>query len=324
MPSIRQRFHLSPCSDFRSHFCRQQIWPREAQDLSQWVKDNVDLLSEALGLQIEFDEAEGQVGNFRLDLAGYEGTSQRPVVVENQFGKTDHAHLGKLITYAAGREAGVLVWIANMFREPHRRALEWLNRTSDEDLLFYGVELQVWQIDNSKPAPRYNVVAKPPLQKMPVLPSEPSGRTMKYQAFWAKLLEYVRTNYPNVVSRSITPPVRSYISTHAGVTGFFIGSAFTIDKRFRVELYIDTGDRQRNKRAFAALHGSQEEIERAIGEELDWDEIPDKRASRISVYRTGWLDEATQQVNDYVAWAAQRMALFREVFQPRLKELELE
>jgi len=301
----------------------RKIWPREEQDLSQWVKDNAQLLGDALGLQVELDEAEGPVANFRLDLAGYEGTNQTPVVVENQFGRTDHDHLGKLITYAAGREAGVLVWIATEFQEAHREALEWLNRISGKDLLFYGLELEVLRIDESRPAVRFNVVSAPPVEKRPKQVTEPSERASKYRDFWTRLLNLIRSRFPSVRSDSVAP-AQSWFSTGAGMTGFAIGSSFTRDGRFRVELYIDTGDKERNKRAFALLKESQAEIEEAIGDRLEWEEIPDKRASRIAVYRAGTIEDALKSTDEYVNWAAERLSRFREVLQPRIRQLELD
>ena len=112
----------------------RKIWPREQEDHSQWMKDNIDVLNEALNLQIEIEEVESSVGPFRLDLAGNEARTQNPVVIENQFGNSDHDHLGKLITYSAGREAGDLIWVAMNFQEPQLSALRWLNSvTSDID-----------------------------------------------------------------------------------------------------------------------------------------------------------------------------------------------
>ena len=104
----------------------KKLWPREDPDLNRWMSANIELLNGVLGLQIDIDEAESAVGPFRLDLAGNETLTQKPIVIENQFGKTDHDHLGKLITYAASREAGILVWVAMDFQDAHRTALKWL------------------------------------------------------------------------------------------------------------------------------------------------------------------------------------------------------
>jgi len=106
-----------------------------------------------LNLQIEIEKREEGIENFRLDLSGIESYSQMPVVIENQYNTSDHAHLGKLITYSAHKEAGIIIWIANQFHKAHINAINWLNTISPKEMLFFAVQLKVIQIDNSKPAP---------------------------------------------------------------------------------------------------------------------------------------------------------------------------
>lgn len=300
----------------------RKIWPREEADLSQWIKINIDLLNEVLGLQIDIGEEESPVGVFRLDLAGNDARTQMPVVIENQFGKTDHDHLGKLITYAADREAGVLIWIAMEFQEPHRDALRWLNSITGQDMLFYGLKLEVFQIDASRPAPRYTVIAEPLLSKLPRPESqELPQRQLAYQDFWAKFLQHLKSKYPGM-TRASTPGPQSWFSTGIGNSGFSIGANFTGDGRFRVELYIDTGNKEQNKAAFAQLRESEGSIHEAIGEPLEWQELPERRASRISLPRPGTIDD-TKQHEEYISWSAERMTKFREVFRPFISRLTL-
>ena len=300
------------------------IWPKEAEDLSRWMRDNIEVLNDALGLQIEIEEAESRVGNFRLDLAGNEARTQKPVVIENQFGKTDHDHLGKLITYAAGREAGILVWIAMDFQQPHRDALHWLNGITGPEMLFYGVNLEVFRIDESSPAPKYTLVVEPPPYKRSSSVSTISPKAASYQAFWAKFLQHMKDKYPGV-TRAISAQAQSWFSTGAGVSGFSLNATFTGDGRFRVELYIDTGNKEQNKAAFGQLQESDGAIQQTIGENLDWTELPDRRASRISLYRPGssTIDDSSETLDEYVLWGSERMARFREVFRPLLTRLTL-
>ena len=166
----------------------KKIWPHEEKDLSVWIADNIDALNEVLSLQIEIEGKEESVYNFRLDLVGTDNLSQIPVIIENQFGQSDHDHLGKLITYSAAKEAGITIWIANDIQTGHRNAIEWLNRISPEAMTFYGVELEVFQIDDSLPAPNFRIVAGPPRSKRKVIPSgEISPRNRKYMEFFDKL-----------------------------------------------------------------------------------------------------------------------------------------
>ena len=303
----------------------RRIWPRETEDLSPWMKEHIDVLNEALGLLIEIEEQESPVGSFRLDLAGNDGLTQKPVVIENQFGKTDHDHLGKLITYAAGREAGILVWIAMDFQQPHRDALHWLNIVTGPEMLFYGVNLEVFRIDDSLPAPRYTLVVEPPPSKRPRLVSlELSPRAAKYQSFWTAFLQHLKSNYPGV-TRANAAPSDSYFFIGGGISGFSVGAYFTGDERFRVELYIDTGNREQNESAFVQLKESEGPIHEAIGEPLEWAGLPDSRASRTSLYRDGrcTIDDRPEELNEYVLWGCRHMAKFREVFRPLLTRLVL-
>ncbi len=117
----------------------RKIWPHEEKELSPWIADNIDALNDTLKLQIEIEGKEEQVHNFRLDLAGTDNASQMPVIIENQFGASDHDHLGKLITYSAVKEAGIMIWIANEIQTAHVNAIEWLNKISPQEMTFYGI-----------------------------------------------------------------------------------------------------------------------------------------------------------------------------------------
>lgn len=297
----------------------RKLWPNEERDLSPWVRENIDLLNETLGLQIDIEEAESSVGDFRLDLAGSETTTQRPVVIENQYGSTDHDHLGKLITYAAGREAGILVWLASDFRDAHRTALQWLNDVTGPEMAFFGVRLAVFKIDDSRPAPLYTVVVSPPRSKLPI-PRQPSERAARYRDFWSRFINHLQNEHPGL-TRAKTPQAQSWFSTGVGVSGFSVGTAFTGDGHFRVELYIDTGNKEQNKRAFTELKESEASIEEGVGEPLDWAELLDRRASRISLLRVGTLDDTPDQLQDYIGWGGAGMSKFRQVFSPLLKRL---
>ncbi len=130
----------------------RDIWPNEATNFTPWLVDNIDKLSQALGMEIEVQEREADVGDFSLDIMGKDLGSGRTVVIVNQLTETDHDHLGKLLTYAGGFDAGVLVWIAKKLRDEHRKALEWLNERTGPDVDCFGVVIEVMRIDDSKPA----------------------------------------------------------------------------------------------------------------------------------------------------------------------------
>ena len=139
----------------------REAWPHEAADLTPWLGDHVSELGAALGLELELQSSEAPVGTLSLDLLARDTGTNRTVIIENQLEPTDHDHLGKLLTYAGGYDANVIVWVARNFRDEHRQALDWLNQHTDDDTEFFGVVVEVWKIDGSRPAPHFNMVAAP-------------------------------------------------------------------------------------------------------------------------------------------------------------------
>lgn len=124
----------------------REVWPHEANDFTPWLEDNIDTLGDVLGLDLEVEAREASVGPFSLDLLARDLGSNRRVVIENQLDATDHGHLGKLLTYAAGFDASVVVWLVREFRPEHRATLDWLNHRTGEDTAFFGVVVEAWKI----------------------------------------------------------------------------------------------------------------------------------------------------------------------------------
>ena len=171
----------------------REAWPREDTDFTPWLAEHISELGAALGLEIELQEQEAQVGTFYLDLLAREPLTNRTVIIENQLEPTNHDHLGKLLTYAGGYDANVVVWVAKNFRDEHREAIDWLNRHTNEDAEFFGVAVELWKIDASRPAPHFNVVAAPNEwqreTKRSAQDANKSERNLRYQAFFQKLAD---------------------------------------------------------------------------------------------------------------------------------------
>ena len=139
----------------------REAWPNEAQDFTPWLAENIAELGEALGMDLELQQTEAAVGGYSLDMLATDQNQNRTVIIENQLEATNHDHLGKLLTYAAGYDANVIVWLTREFRDEHRLALDWLNQRTGDDTQFFGVVVEVWKIDNSRPAPHFNLVVTP-------------------------------------------------------------------------------------------------------------------------------------------------------------------
>src|SRR5947209_1954124 len=266
----------------------RDIWTHEAQDFTPWLVSNADRLSEALGIDLELDGAEQPVGGFKLDLVGRDITNDAVLIVENQLATTDHSHLGQVLTYAAGTAASTIVWIATAFREEHRQALDWLNENTGEDVHFFGVELQVVKIGDSPPAPLLNLVVQPnEWQKQvraAIQRSAVTGKGALYAQFWPNLLERVHGEYPEW-TRSRRAGPENWIEMKSPLRGTIISSGFAQGERLRHELYIDTGDGERNLEIFEQLRAHREEFEIAYGRPVEWEELPQRRACRVADYR---------------------------------------
>ena len=148
---------LEQITDLRS------IWKHEANDFTPWLakEENLAALSDAIGIELVLEEQESNVGDFSVDLFATEEGTGRKVVIENQLEETNHDHLGKIITYASGKDAEVIIWIVRKARDEHKKAIEWLNQHTDDSSAFFLIEIEVWKIGNSEPAPKFNIVERP-------------------------------------------------------------------------------------------------------------------------------------------------------------------
>lgn len=176
----------------------RKVWPHEAVDFTPWLTqdDNISLLSDAIGIDITIDETESNVGSFNVDIYATETDTGNKIIIENQLEDTNHDHLGKLITYASGKEAKFIIWIVKKAREEHRHAIEWLNNHTDNDIAFFLIEIELWSINNSDPAVKFNVVEKPnnwakEIKKADNTLSDTEKMKLEY---WTKFTDYAFTD----------------------------------------------------------------------------------------------------------------------------------
>jgi len=298
------------------------VWKHEAHDFTPWLRNNIEFLAEAVGLELDLVEAESAVGSYAVDLYAKDLNTGRWVIIENQLEQTDHSHLGQLMAYAAGKEAGVIIWISPHFRDEHRQTLNWLNEITDETVLFFGIELELLQVGDSLPAPNFKLVAQPSEWRKVVSRPMLSPRQQAYEAFFSQLLDKVKVKHPNLTRASKAYP-QNWFSFPVGRSGFSISATFAQDNSFRVVLYIDVGDKAKNKVAFDALYDDREAVEAGIGQATVWERLDDKQASRIYCGIAGSINDDPAHLRELQDWAVGLVWTFRNVFRPRVQKLKL-
>ncbi len=303
----------------------RDIWKSESQDFTPWLAqpENITALAEALSMELEIEAREREVGPFRADLLCKDLIDDSWVLIENQLERTDHSHLGQLLTYAAGLQTVTIVWIASRFTEEHRAALDWLNEISDERFKFFGVEVELWRIGDSVAAPKFNIVSKPNewtrsiTQASRRIESEALSETKKVQLdFWVALQKALEGH---AFLRSRKPRPQHWTTYSIGRTGMHLGAILDSQKsRIAVELYL--GD-ENAKSFFGQLKADQVTIEAELGHAPAWMELPSRRACRIVSYRsvTDPLDEASWP--ELIGWISKTLEAYYRAFHKRVLKL---
>jgi len=304
----------------------REVWEREATDFTPWLArpENLELLAEALYLeQLTLEATEHDVGRFSADIVARDADGL--VLIENQIEATDHRHLGQILTYLAGlEEAATVVWIAQRFLEEHRAAIDWLNANTVDRYSFFGIEIEVFQINDSALAPHFNVVAKPNdwsrgvgSRIKSIESATPNPLRQMYLEYWSGLHDYLVQNEKMI--RPPKPLPQQWLTFGVGRAGFYLNAVFQREqRRIRVELIINGAD----KAAFRALEVSQDDIARDFGFSLAWDEMPGRKSSRIALYRDD-VDMADRNTwADQFRWYAEQVKNFRRVFTSRIRALD--
>jgi hypothetical protein len=252
----------------------REVWEHEALDFTSWLRDNIDVLNEVLeheelNLYLSDINIEQPAGDFSVDMVAKDNFGNM-VVIENQLEKSDHDHLGKLITYLAAQGAKNAIWIVSFRRPEHVAAISWLNDSTKAAIHMFKVE--AIKIGESLPAPLFTLILGKPNDDREKL-GGPSPRDLLVYEFWKGLLE--RANGKTHLHSNIAPPYQSWIGTGAGKTGLSFSYVIFMHAA-RVELYIDSGSKEINKKIFYAIKEAETEIEAEFGEKLEWQPLEDQ------------------------------------------------
>jgi len=306
------------------------IWEDEPRDFTPWLAEHLDQLGEALGLNLRLIESEATVGSFAVDVLA-EADDEAVVVIENQLERTDHSHLGQLLTYAAGRDAWTLIWITPEFRDEHRAALDWLNRWTTNEIQAYGVEVRAVRIGDSLPAPEFRAVAFPNDWSRRAR-SQVSGSQMgddewnQRLAFFKELV--MRAHERGVASSPNAGAVRRSKSFPLRVDerGLTLWVEWRLTGVVTVHLDISTGDVDRNEE----IIGSLDDQRNAVASDLRFEPeyfFPDpdgphgRMAARVMMFRDLSIHDSQEEIAKTVEWCVDKLAGFQRVLEPRLRTI---
>ena len=312
----------------------RNIWTSEPGDFTPWLaqEENLRLLGDTIGVELELEAQEQSVGPFSADLLCKNTANDSWVLIENQLERTDHTHLGQLLTYAAGLQAVSIVWIAKQITEQHRAALDWLNEITAERFQFFGLEIEVWKIGDSQAAPKFNIVSKPNDWVRDV--TRDTARLVRAELtdvrklqleFWTGFSDYCSEN--EILVKVGKPQAQNWINFGIGRAGFKLEAVASMfdsvnntwnSHEIRAELYIDGIDA---KAHYLALEGQRDEIERSLERRLHWYNPDNARACRVYTSKLVDLNDRTRW-KEYHEWLRTELNKFSQVFRPLVANLE--
>jgi len=299
----------------------KEVWRREAADFTPWLRDNIDILNDILNFSISGAESEQSAGSFSVDIVA-EDDSGNPVIIENQFGKSDHDHLGKLLTYLTVIESKTAIWIVEDPRPEHINAITWLNESSSAS--FYLVKVEAVKIEDSAPAPLFTLIVGPSdeTRQAGIIKKDIAERYAIRHRFWSGLLNSSKEK--TKLHANISPSQHNWIGTSAGIRG--LGFNYGIRQHdSQIELYIDRGadSNEENKKIFDQLFALKDEIESAYGDVLLWERLDNRRACRISkkIDLGGYRDE--NKWDEISEAMIDTMIKFAKVIKPHIKNLNI-
>jgi hypothetical protein len=262
----------------------RQVWKHEALDFTKWLakQQNLDLLCKEIGgIELTVTQTEASVGSFAVDILAEDTTSGEKVIIENQLAVTNHDHLGKIITYASGLDARIVIWVFKEIREEHRNAVDWLNDITGENVNFFAIQMELWKIGDSPPAPKFNVICSPNTWANAVRNSANThSETGLFQLdFWSGLAEFLKDN--NSTLRIRKARAGHWYDISIGKSYAYISLIVSVKDDFiRCDFNI-----RNNKVLYNDLYEKKEEIESKLGFEMEWQELPHKNSSKVTIQK---------------------------------------
>lgn len=300
----------------------RDLWKHEQYDFSNWLAKAkiISYLNDILGLTLVDVNKEAYVGSYRCDLVAVDETDGTKVIIENQLEASNHDHLGKIITYASGLDAQVIVWIVKQAKEEHRSAIEWLNNNTNKHVNFFLIELHAYKIGDSNPAPKFEVVEQPnDFIKGSKNTSSGNNEMNKSQqerlTFWTLFNdEIVAHGKPFNVRKATTD---HWYDVAIGNSNCHLSiTLVNSDSFIGLELYIDN-----NKELFDELYKYKNDIESETGINFDWQRLDDKKASRVLYKMPGLNFDDHSNYHELMEEIITKILAMRTVFKDYLSKI---
>lgn len=296
----------------------REIWKHEALNFTQWLakEENIAVLCEELEINLENVKPEAAAGRYNVDLVADDIDTKCKVIIENQLEPTDHKHLGQLLTYASAYDASIIIWVVTDYTEEHRQAIDWFNRNISENIAFFLVQIEVYRIGESDPAPKFNIICEPNNWGKTVKSSGTgdvvSATKLMQMEFWEGLKSFA-SKTSTYVNFTHTPQPKHWFNISIGTSRCHIALTINTQKSyFGCEIYI-----RNDKALFDTLYQNKEKIEAVVGSELEWMELPDATASRILLTIKG-NPKDRKHWEEYFSWCVTTTEKFSRAFKPYL------
>jgi len=294
-------------------------WKHEASDFTNWLvaPENFLLLSEEIGLDMQVVKTQANVGSFFADILAEETNTGKKIIIENQLEITNHDHLGKLITYASGLEANYIIWIFKEIKEEHRKAIDWLNEVTDEDLNIFAIKMELWKIEDSLPAPKFNVICSPngwaKAFKKNSTSQDLTDSNLIQLEFWKGFATYLAQQKTSFKAQKAQP--QHWYTIRIGSSQYHLSLVISVKYNFlRVDFYIPN-----NKDIYKELKLKQTEIDNHFGKTLIWNDLQDYKASSISIKKEDIDIKKKENIEDAYKWLFENSELLFQAIKTYLK-----
>jgi len=292
----------------------RSVWEHEARDFTNWLaeEENLNTLGNEIGIDIVLLSTEAKTGSFSTDILAIEAYTDNKIIIENQLEKTDHDHLGKLITYASGHDAKIIIWIVKEALEEHRQAVDWLNEHTDEEINIFLCEIELWKIGNSEKAPKFQIISSPNNWTKTMKRSLNNIKTLQYE-YWTKVKEEIDKNCTKFKSRK--PDAEYFYVISIGSSLAHMGLLInTRNSEIRSEIFI-----RNNRLLFDYLYNLKDDIENELGFKLNWNISEENNSVHIDIIKKIDISDRDNW-DESIKWHLNTASKLYDSFSERIKK----